>query len=225
MADNLRKLSTAEDVSMRVRLGSSKCRKCGLAVYAAESVRHDGRTFHRNCFRCTRCNKSLNTVSYETAVDKQLYCTPCFGMVEGGAGGGLRYDRKALYDKHRKSKIYAGFPAMQVVSDAVRHGHHPSAGCCCGCGLGPAATRDCCFFFGGGWRAPAPALCCGVGLAVFGWLPGARRPAAAPRSTWADTMDMAGRAVGRGAALAGRVSEQERRVGVSQPQPVAPRLS
>lgn len=36
----------------------------------------EGRSFHKQCFKCTKCNSRLNLSSYAKAPDGLLYCAP-----------------------------------------------------------------------------------------------------------------------------------------------------
>jgi len=68
----------------------SKCPKCGKSVYAAEEMVAGGYKWHKFCFKCTLCNKLLDstTVSEHGA---ELFCKQCHGRKYGpkGVGYGL----------------------------------------------------------------------------------------------------------------------------------------
>lgn len=38
------------------------CPRCGGAVFAAEQVLSKGREWHRKCFKCHNCNKTLDSI-------------------------------------------------------------------------------------------------------------------------------------------------------------------
>ena len=71
-----------------------KCAKCLKSVYAAEEVRAAQKTFHKLCFKCTSCNKLLET-NILTEHQGDLYCRICYGRNFGpkgygyGAGAGI----------------------------------------------------------------------------------------------------------------------------------------
>ncbi|KAI9008178.1 hypothetical protein BC832DRAFT_620299 [Gaertneriomyces semiglobifer] len=72
--------------------GSDNCPRCGKAVYFAEQMLGPmGVKYHKMCFRCTECNKMLDST---TMAEKEgvIYCRPCHGKNFGpkgyGYGGG-----------------------------------------------------------------------------------------------------------------------------------------
>ncbi|XP_070568182.1 cysteine and glycine-rich protein 2-like [Ptychodera flava] len=75
------------------RFGASgeKCPRCGKTVYMAEKVIGAGSSWHKVCFTCASCNKSLDST---TCNDKEgeIFCKACYGKNFGpkgvGYGGG-----------------------------------------------------------------------------------------------------------------------------------------
>uniref|UniRef100_A0A3P8QAN5 Cysteine and glycine-rich protein 1 n=1 Tax=Astatotilapia calliptera TaxID=8154 RepID=A0A3P8QAN5_ASTCA len=53
--------------------GSEKCARCGDSVYAAEKIMGAGKPWHKNCFRCAKCGKSLESTT-QTEKDGEIYC-------------------------------------------------------------------------------------------------------------------------------------------------------
>ncbi|XP_023692534.1 cysteine and glycine-rich protein 2 isoform X1 [Paramormyrops kingsleyae] len=53
--------------------GSEKCARCGESVYAAEKIVGAGKPWHRNCFRCAKCGKSLESTT-QTEKDGEIFC-------------------------------------------------------------------------------------------------------------------------------------------------------
>jgi len=64
-----------------------KCAKCQKSVYAAEEVRAAQKTFHKLCFKCTSCNKLLET-NILTEHQGDLFCRSCYAKHYGPKGYG-----------------------------------------------------------------------------------------------------------------------------------------
>jgi hypothetical protein len=64
-----------------------KCAKCDKNVYKAEEIRAANKTFHKLCFKCTNCNKLLET-NILTEHQGDLYCRVCYGRNFGPKGYG-----------------------------------------------------------------------------------------------------------------------------------------
>jgi len=54
-----------------------KCKSCEKTVYAIERIVVDKEPFHKTCFRCSHCNRTLSTGNYASANGK-LFCKPHF---------------------------------------------------------------------------------------------------------------------------------------------------
>lgn len=50
------------------------CPRCGGAVFAAELMLAKGRSWHKSCFKCKTCNKSLDSTSHCDGPDRDIYC-------------------------------------------------------------------------------------------------------------------------------------------------------
>jgi len=67
---------------------TQKCPKCGKSVYAAEERVAGGYKFHSFCFKCSMCNKlldSTNVAEHGTV----LFCKTCHGRKYGPKGVGF----------------------------------------------------------------------------------------------------------------------------------------
>ncbi len=65
-----------------------KCANCNKSVYKAEETRAANKIFHKLCFKCTACNKLLETNNLtEHAGD--LYCRNCYAKSFGPKGVGF----------------------------------------------------------------------------------------------------------------------------------------
>lgn len=83
-----------------------KCANCNKSVYKAEELRAANKIFHKLCFKCTSCNKLLETNSLtEHAGD--LFCRNCYAKSFGpkgvGFGAGTMSTENSVYNslKHR----------------------------------------------------------------------------------------------------------------------------
>ncbi|KFD62607.1 hypothetical protein M514_05528 [Trichuris suis] len=72
-----------------------KCPKCGKSVYAAEEMVAGGYKWHKFCFKCSMCNKLLDSVSVAEH-QAELYCKQCHGRKYGPKGVGFGLGAGAL---------------------------------------------------------------------------------------------------------------------------------
>ncbi|XP_026558764.1 cysteine and glycine-rich protein 2 isoform X1 [Pseudonaja textilis] len=75
--------------------GAEKCSRCGDSVYAAEKVIGAGKPWHKNCFRCAKCGKSLESTTL-TEKDGEIYCKGCYAKNFGPKGFGYGQGAGAL---------------------------------------------------------------------------------------------------------------------------------
>ncbi|EGF84243.1 hypothetical protein BATDEDRAFT_15575 [Batrachochytrium dendrobatidis JAM81] len=69
--------------------GAEKCTRCTKAVYFAEQVIGPGNLkYHKTCFKCSSCNKQLDTGSVSSK-DVAIFCKPCHGRQFGPKGYGF----------------------------------------------------------------------------------------------------------------------------------------
>ncbi|XP_059829963.1 cysteine and glycine-rich protein 3 isoform X1 [Hypanus sabinus] len=67
--------------------GADKCPRCNKSVYAAEKVIGGGKAWHKTCFRCALCGKSLESTNV-TDKDGEIYCKACYARNFGPKGVG-----------------------------------------------------------------------------------------------------------------------------------------
>ncbi|XP_019639853.1 PREDICTED: cysteine and glycine-rich protein 2-like isoform X2 [Branchiostoma belcheri] len=72
-----------------------KCPKCGKSVYQAEERLAAGRSFHNTCFKCSMCNKMLDSTTVAEREDS-LFCKTCYGKKFGPKGVGFGQGAGAL---------------------------------------------------------------------------------------------------------------------------------
>ncbi|XP_026465870.1 muscle LIM protein Mlp84B-like isoform X1 [Ctenocephalides felis] len=65
------------------------CPRCGGVVYAAEQVLAKGREWHRKCFKCRDCTKTLDSIIACDGPDRDVYCKTCYGKKWGPHGYGF----------------------------------------------------------------------------------------------------------------------------------------
>jgi len=56
---------------------AEKCYICEKTVFAMEKGEADGMVFHKNCFRCTTCNKVVGIGKY-ASLESKIYCKTHF---------------------------------------------------------------------------------------------------------------------------------------------------
>ncbi|KAG8229004.1 hypothetical protein J437_LFUL009167 [Ladona fulva] len=67
------------------------CPRCGQNVYAAEQMISKKHVWHRRCFNCGDCHKSLDSTTLNDGPDGDIYCKSCYGRKFGikGVGYGM----------------------------------------------------------------------------------------------------------------------------------------
>ncbi|XP_028305022.1 cysteine and glycine-rich protein 2 isoform X2 [Gouania willdenowi] len=75
--------------------GGNKCAACRGTVYHAEEVQCDGKSFHKSCFLCMVCRKSLDSTTLASH-DQEIYCKSCYGKKYGPKGYGYGQGAGAL---------------------------------------------------------------------------------------------------------------------------------
>lgn len=65
------------------------CPRCGGVVYAAELCLSKGREWHRRCYKCHDCGKTLDSIIACDGPDKDVYCRTCYGKKFGPHGYGF----------------------------------------------------------------------------------------------------------------------------------------
>ncbi|CAG9563068.1 unnamed protein product [Danaus chrysippus] len=65
------------------------CPRCGGVVFAAEQVLAKGREWHRKCFKCRDCHKTLDSIIACDGPDSDVYCKTCYGKKWGPHGYGF----------------------------------------------------------------------------------------------------------------------------------------
>lgn len=71
------------------RTDGTGCRRCGFAVYEAEKMISKSKVWHKRCFSCNECHKSLDSTNLCDAQDGEIYCRGCYGRNYGPKGVGF----------------------------------------------------------------------------------------------------------------------------------------
>ncbi|CAF1103180.1 unnamed protein product [Adineta steineri] len=64
------------------------CPRCSKPVYFAEEVKAIGQSFHKLCYRCANCKKSINGANFSEH-DGNLYDNNCYQRLFGPKGVGF----------------------------------------------------------------------------------------------------------------------------------------
>ena len=67
-------------------VASPKCVVCAKSVYEIEKLVADDRVFHKSCFKCGHCSKTLSLGNY-ASIDEKTYCKPHFKQLFAEKGG------------------------------------------------------------------------------------------------------------------------------------------
>ncbi|CRL08220.1 CLUMA_CG020903, isoform C [Clunio marinus] len=82
------KTTVVDTASIKATSGQG-CPRCGGAVFAAEQMLSKGREWHRKCYKCKDCNKTLDSINACDGPDKDIYCKTCYGKKWGPHGYGF----------------------------------------------------------------------------------------------------------------------------------------
>lgn len=70
------------------KLGPNACGRCGKTVYAQECAIGAPRKWHKACFRCKVCGKSVDSTTIAVH-EEEVYCKNCYGKNFGPKGVGF----------------------------------------------------------------------------------------------------------------------------------------
>ncbi|XP_043218499.1 eukaryotic translation initiation factor 3 subunit A-like isoform X1 [Amphibalanus amphitrite] len=73
----------------------TNCRACGRQVFQMERIKAERAVWHKDCFRCTECNKQLTVDTYASH-DRQLYCKVHHKML---------FKPKAVEEKEEEKRV------------------------------------------------------------------------------------------------------------------------
>jgi cysteine/glycine-rich protein len=69
-------------------LSGNICPRCSKPVYSAEEVKAAGKSFHKRCYTCAHCKKSINAARYSEH-EGELYDNNCYQRLFGPKGVGF----------------------------------------------------------------------------------------------------------------------------------------
>lgn len=81
--------TTVSDTASIMAAPGQGCPRCGGAVFMAELMLSKGREWHRKCFKCKDCTKTLDSINACDGPDKDVYCKTCYGKKWGPHGYGF----------------------------------------------------------------------------------------------------------------------------------------
>lgn len=81
------------------------CPRCGKRVYFAEEVKALKRKWHKLCFKCAHCNKSLDP-GLCSSHESEIYCKPCYGRNFGPTGYGYGVGAGVLSSEQDPHRFY-----------------------------------------------------------------------------------------------------------------------
>jgi len=87
--------------------GSPKCPVCGKSVYFAEKLAALGETYHKMCFKCNDCGKTMATAAEGSDAEGLVWCKACYAKNFGPKGIGYG---NALVDTGKFSSRSVIFP-------------------------------------------------------------------------------------------------------------------
>lgn len=87
-SDQAPKTTLIDTTSIKAPPGQG-CPRCGGMVFAAEQVLAKGREWHRKCFKCRDCTKTLDSIIACDGPDSEVYCKTCYGKKWGPHGYGF----------------------------------------------------------------------------------------------------------------------------------------
>lgn len=98
-----------------------KCPRCTKSVFHAELVVGAGKEWHKACFRCAGCKKSLDSTNV-TEKDNEIFCKSCYGRSFGPKGYGYGGGAGTLSMDSKKSashtSVGSAAPATESFSQA-----------------------------------------------------------------------------------------------------------
>lgn len=90
------------------------CPRCGKNVYFAEEKIALGKAWHKTCFVCANCRRSLDSTNC-TEHNEEMYCKSCYGKLFGpkgyGYGGGAGVLSMDTGDAYKNGPPTSNIPA------------------------------------------------------------------------------------------------------------------
>ncbi|XP_045108095.1 muscle LIM protein Mlp84B-like isoform X2 [Portunus trituberculatus] len=97
-----------------------KCPKCGKSVYHAEARVVGDISFHKECYKCSMCNKMLDSTN-SNLHENVLYCKTCHGRKFGpkgygfgGGAAGLSMDTGSQFEQYGRDDYVKPYKAPQA---------------------------------------------------------------------------------------------------------------
>ncbi|XP_055528827.1 muscle LIM protein Mlp84B-like isoform X1 [Wyeomyia smithii] len=114
------KPSTADTTAIKASPGQG-CPRCGGVVFAAEMVLSKGREWHRKCYKCRDCTKTLDSIIACDGPDHDVYCKTCYGKKWGPHGYGFACGSGFLQtDCMTEDQIAAQKPSVPIDTTSIK---------------------------------------------------------------------------------------------------------
>jgi len=103
--------------------GGEKCASCSKSVYANESLVFEKKTYHKICFKCVECKKTITNLSGVACIKGVVYDKNCFMKIFKTRGKYNDFGEDNL-PKHDKERLSNAEPASRPAATSVPKNDH-----------------------------------------------------------------------------------------------------
>jgi len=105
------------------------CPACSCFVYHADQVFSKGQVWHKQCFKCSRCSRFLDSRIACDGPDKKVYCNICYRKGFGLKGYGFGQGGPALLSGDAAESVESTPATSKFVDTALIQADDESPGC------------------------------------------------------------------------------------------------